>query len=123
MSTQTVAVDYDGVLHPYTEGWVGPVPADEPPMPGARLFLETLVAQGFDVVVFSTRCSRTEGLVGTIDWLQKHDLFRFVVKVTHEKPAAIAYVDDRAVAYRGDFDECLTRVDELARGRTHGAAQ
>lgn len=121
---RTVAVDFDGVLHPYTEGWVGPEPADEPPMPGAVEFLTVLVGDGFRVVVFSTRCDTEEGLEGTRRWLAKHGLDPLIDDVTCRKPAAVAYVDDRAVSYRaGNWPECLNEIDRLAGGRPHGAAQ
>lgn len=119
---KTVAVDFDGVLHPYTDGWCGYTPADEPPIPGAAEALAELCRLGFLVVVFSTRCDAPEGLDGTTTWLAKHDLLQYVVKVTHEKPAAVAYIDDRAVAFRGDWKQALVDVYEIERnGPAHGA--
>ena len=118
---KTVAVDFDGVLHPYTDGWVGSTPADEPPTPGAREFLEALAANGYVVVVFSTRCDHPEGLDGTVGWLDRHGLLHFVDRVTHEKPAAVAYVDDRAVPFAGDWEAVRAGVERLADGRSHGA--
>lgn len=124
MASARVAVDFDGTLHPYTAGWTGSVPDDEPPMPGAREFLEALVVErGYTVVVFSARADHPEGLEGIVAWLAKYELLRYVIKVTHEKPAAIAYVDDRAVSFTGDWDECLVGVDRLSQSRAHGAAQ
>ncbi len=120
---KTVAVDFDGVLHPYSAGWVGSMPADEPPMPGAREFLENLHGQGWRIVVFSTRCDHPEGLAGTFVWLDAHDLMQFIDSVTHEKPAAVAYVDDRAVPFKGDWEAVQAGIKELTRGRAHGAAQ
>lgn len=119
---KTIAVDFDGVLHPYTDGWVGPVPADEPPTEGAETFLATLVGDGFRIVVFSTRCDTEEGLAGTCAWLDKHKLTPMIHDVTCQKPAAVAYVDDRAVTFRGDWASVLNEIDVLADGRPHGAA-
>lgn len=119
---RTVAVDFDGVLHPYTKGWIGAVPDDEPPMPGAPDFLGKLVDEGYRVVVFSTRCEREDGLAGTKAWLDKWDLSRFVDDVTCQKPAAVAYVDDRAVPFVGDWSAVWDGVERLAAGRAHGAA-
>lgn len=119
---KTVAVDFDGVLHPYTEGWIGLVPADEPPMPGAVEFLTGLRERGYRMVVFSTRCNHVDGLQGTQEWLQKWGLAEFFEEVTCDKPAAVAYVDDRAVRFSGDWDSVLLDVEELAKGRAHGAA-
>lgn len=120
---RTIAFDFDGVLHPYTDGWVGSVPADEPPTPGARELLEKLRTAGFRIVVFSTRCDHGEGLNGTIDWLEKHGLLVLVDEVGCQKPAAIAYVDDRAVPFQGDWEAVEAGIARLAEGRPHGAAE
>lgn len=119
---RTVAVDFDGVLHPYTAGWVGSVPADEPPIEGAREFLIWLRDNGFEVVVFSTRADHEDGLVGILGWLHKHRLVVYVKRVTHEKVPAIAYVDDRAVPYHGDWLTVVDGVLALAKTRAHGGA-
>lgn len=119
---RTVAIDFDGVLHPYTAGWTGSVPADEGPVWGARETLVALRENGYKLVVFSTRADHHEGLIGIQEWLNKWDLFRFIDRVTHEKPAAVAYVDDRAVSYQGDWTWVLAEVERLAKGRAHGEA-
>lgn len=121
---RTVAVDFDGVLHPYTAGWTGSVPDDEPPMEGAREFLTWLREEGYRAVVFSTRCDHEEGLEGVRAWLARHELDSLVDGVTHEKPAAVAYVDDRAVPFEpgpGAWNLVCIGVRRLATGRAHGA--
>jgi len=120
---RTVAVDFDGVLHPYTEGWVGSVPADEEPVEGAREFLGRLIENGYRVVVFSARCDHEEGMAGTRAWLAKYGLMNWVDDVTCQKPAAVAYIDDRAVRFRGDWNEVAEGVAELAEGRAHRAGR
>lgn len=118
---RTVAVDFDGVLHPYSRGWVGSVPDDEPPMPGATAFLIRLKNAGYRVVVFSTRCDHDEGLAGTREWLERQGLDEFVDDVTCKKPAAVAYVDDRAVPFTGSWESVEEGIARLAAGRAHGA--
>lgn len=118
---RTIAVDFDGVLHPYTDGWQGSVPVDEPPTPGADHFLANLVANGFEAVVFSTRADHPEGLTGILDWLDKYALSQYVEDVTHTKPPAIAYVDDRAVAFTGSWPEVYQGINRLVDSRAHGA--
>lgn len=118
---RTVAIDFDGVLHPYTKGWTGSVPDDEGPIPGAAATLIALRAAGYKIIVFSTRADHHEGLVGIQEWLNKWDLFMFVSRVTHEKPPAVAYIDDRAVSFTGDWEHVLSEVERLANGRAHGA--
>lgn len=120
---QTVAVDFDGVLHPYSEGWIGFAPADEPPAAGALEFLQQLNDDGYRVVVFSTRCESDEGLDATTEWLRKHGLLHLIADVTCKKVGAVAYVDDRAVVFRGSFTDARTDVDALAKRRPSGAAR
>jgi len=110
----TVAVDFDGVLHPYTDGYTGPIPADEPPSPGAHLFLEDLTDQGYRVVVYSARAASVVGKRAIHDWLLKHGLARHVSDISSFKPVAVAYVDDRAVRFDGDFARCALEVQRLA---------
>lgn len=99
-----VCVDLNGVLDSYS-GWRGPHHFD-PPRPGARAFLEALVSRGYEVVVFTTRHPD-----GVWRWLRDFELDLFVRQVTDRKPAAYVFVDDRAVCFRGDFDDTLRAID------------
>lgn len=115
---RTIAVDFDGVLHPYTAGWCGSVPADEPPIPGAREFLHNHVQAGYRIVIFSSRVDHKEGLDGVWAWLNEHDLAQYVEEVTHTKVAAVAYVDDRAVPFAGDWQSVAAGVAHLVRTKS-----
>lgn len=128
---KTVAVDFDGTLHPYTNGWTGSEPDDEPPIPGAEAFLQELLTDGYDIAIFSCRADHQDGRIGILNWLGKHmpDVYRHLggwggktLTVTHFKPPAIAYVDDRAVPFTGSWADARAAVDQLATGRAHGAA-
>jgi hypothetical protein len=112
MSNRTVAVDFDGVIHSYTRGWTGYTPRDAPE-PGALEFVQRLLAEGFDVVVMTTRAATREGLFATRDWLVLHGFPD--LRVTDQKIPAIAYVDDRAVSYRhgASWDDVRAAVLEL----------
>lgn len=126
---KTIAVDFDGTLHPYSAGWCGSKPADEEPIEGAQEFLSDLHGAGYRVVVFSTRADHDEGRTGIIEWLAKHGLDAFVSDVSHLKVAAIAYVDDRAVPFAGgrwgllERADALAHIERLSSGRAHGAAK
>jgi hypothetical protein len=97
-------VDLNGVLDAYA-GWRDPDHWD-PPRSGARAFLEALGERGFDVVVFTTRHP-----VGVRRWLREHGLLEVVAAITRRKPPAHVFIDDRAICFRGDFDDALKQVD------------
>ena len=101
-----VCVDLNGVLDAYA-GWRGPEHWD-PPRPGAANFLQQLNDRGFRVVIHTTRWRDDAER-----WLREHDLLRFVDEVTDRKVAAHVFVDDRAVCFRGDFDQTLREIDSF----------
>lgn len=99
-----ICVDLDGVLAQYS-GWQGPDHIGDP-LPGAREFLDSLNDMGYEIVIFSTRSP-----AAVIAWVQKYDLARnYFVGARNEKLPATAYVDDRAICFRGDFSETLMQL-------------
>ena len=46
------------------------------------------------------------------EWLKKHDMAKYISKVTSEKPRAVAYIDDKSISFK-NWDECLIEVDNL----------
>lgn len=106
---KTICVDLDGVLNLY-DGWKGP--DDYPdPRPGAHEFLKSLKDQGFQVVIHTTRDEAAVRL-----WLFRFRMAHCVDQVTAIKPPAIAYIDDRAICFRGDFKSTLR---DLSKFRAH----
>ena len=99
----TVCVDLDGVLNVFDE-WVAPE-FFHAPREGAREFLRQLHEERFRVVVLTVRWHEW-----VRSWLQDHGMSEFVDDVTDRKPPAIAYVDDRAVCFQGDFAQTLRAV-------------
>lgn len=105
---KTVAIDFDGVIHRYSEGWKDGTAYDEP-MPDARASLELLLKTGYRVVIFSTRDP-----IQIQDWFNcrlpefrteiMHEHERFwnsegIIGITRHKPVAFAYIDDRAIHF------------------------
>lgn len=107
---QTVCIDFDGTLAQY-KGWTGVLPT-EPPMPGAVEAVMALIAQGYQVVVFSTRAQYVEGEAAIASWLQFYNFPP--MRITDKKIPAIAYVDDRAVEFAGDWNYVANKIKELA---------
>lgn len=69
-----IALDFDGVLHSYRNGYTGEIPLD-PPVEGAQLFCEMLLERGYEVVIFTTRAHPN---------LAKSKLNRFVELVRYD---------------------------------------
>jgi hypothetical protein len=109
--TQTVAVDFDGVIHAYSKGWHDGTIYDEP-MPGAIEGLRKL-QERYAVFVFTSRRATAD----VAAWINRHalgaveavheasgDTREFwnnqeVILVTNRKLPAVAYIDDRAVPF------------------------
>lgn len=102
---KTVAVDFDGVLNNY-EGYD---PKDlKTPREGAKEFLETLYEK-YTIIIYSTRDS-----TNIRHWLRKYHLDKYIREVTNKKPPAIAYIDDRAIRFNGNYESLLDNFTEKA---------
>lgn len=108
---KTVAVDFDGVLNNYK----GYDPDDlGTPRQGVHDFLETLDKE-YTIIIHSTRPSdKIER------WLRENHLDKYIQRVTQNKPPAVAYIDDRAVRFNGDYKDCLKRFTEKAYWQNNG---
>jgi hypothetical protein len=120
----TVAVDFDGVIHSYTSPWVDAATIPDPPVPGAISWLFRTI-QHFDVAITSTRNHQSGGIRAMRAWLKAHSDalwnepgpgYRGLEDITfpQEKPAALIYLDDRAVRFDG---ENFPEKDEIHRLR------
>ncbi len=108
---RTVAVDFDGVIHRYSKGWNDGTIYD-PPVDGALAALERLHRR-YDVVIFTTRVNPAMRGADTqmdeiVRWLERHGFRKgqHYDDITHAKPAALVYIDDRGLHFR-DWDKAL----------------
>lgn len=100
---RTICVDWNGVLDTYS-GYKGHDHCD-PPRPGAAQFLQSLRDMGYKVVVLTSRSPHDARL-----WLERHGLACYVDDVTDRKIPAVAYIDDRALPFTGDYQETLVHL-------------
>jgi hypothetical protein len=110
--SRTVCLDFDGVLHSYRSGWRGVEVIPDPPIHGTREAVARL-RQQYRVVVYSARCRTPEGRRAVEQWLARHDIQ--VDEVCDYKPPALVYVDDRAIRFRGDWEQALTEIRDFRR--------
>ena len=104
-----VGIDFDGVIHKCSKGYYDGTIYDSP-VEGAKEALSKL-AEKYTVIIYTCKARHDRGLVngrtGTDlvwEWLQKHDLAKYVCKVTAEKPRAKFYIDDKAFRFENWSD-------------------
>lgn len=108
---QTIAVDFDGVIHRYSKGWQDGTIYD-PPMPGAIGSLKVLM-ETYAVFIHTTR-----NATDVAGWLSEYGFTTVVdvdgpkhpkrefwneqgaLLVTDRKLPAVAYIDDRGIRFR-----------------------
>ena len=105
---KTVVFDFDGVIHSYKSGWKGIDVIPDPPVDGIGDTIAELRADGYEVVVVSTRCAEECGILAVKQYLDKNGIV--VDRVMKEKPPAIVYIDDRAICFDGNAKALVDKV-------------
>jgi hypothetical protein len=106
---QTIAIDFDGVIHKYSKGWNGGVIYDDPVEGAVEAYYELI--KNYNVVIFTAR----EDTDAVKKWMEKHFDFEknlghfYEPIVTNIKPPAIAYIDDRGIT----FTDWVSTLKEL----------
>ena len=105
-----LCMDFDGVIHSYTSGWLGADVIPDPPVEGALEFLEEAVKH-FEVCIFSSRSHQEGGIDAMRTWLWKQidgeeypDWF-YDIKFPKTKPPAFLSIDDRGFCFTGKFPD------------------
>ncbi len=104
---KTIAIDFDGVIHAYSQGW-GDGSCYDKPMDGAIESLKLLM-EDYCVFILSTRDENQiiawlgkyapEIAAGPIEAEEKFWNRRGILGVTNRKLPAMAYIDDRACLF------------------------
>ncbi len=96
-SKQTIAVDFDGVIHQYRGGKGLGVP-----IPGSKGGIQALQSAGIQVVVFTVR---QPSIVSS--WLKSNGFPP--LQVTNTKMPATVYLDDRGFRFTGKWSPQLVK--------------
>ncbi len=95
-----VAIDFDGVMHAYTSRWTTAAEVLDGPTPGALDAVQSYLAAGWDVIVYSVRARDGEGRAAIRRWMEKHGFPP--LQITSGKPHAKIYIDDRGYRFTGN---------------------
>ena len=110
-----LCLDFDGVLHSYSSGWLGARNIPDAPVEGSIEWLRELLhpedkfaypSPDFKVCIYSSRNKYLFGIYAMKKWLRKHGLTVSeinCISFPFFKPNAFLQIDDRAITFRGKF--------------------
>lgn len=103
-----IAIDFDHTInnnHDIEEG-----ERYSKPFTGARTILQRLKLDGHNIIIFS--CNRKKWIE---EWMNHWNLpYDYIWE--GDKPVYDALIDDRAVGFRGKWDEAYNEVQEIIKG-------
>ncbi len=111
-----ISVDFDGVIHDHKG--VGDGTVSGAIIAGAKEALQQL-SEHYRIIVFTAKAKPDRPLVngksGTElvwEWLEKHDIAKYVNSITSEKPRAVCYIDDKAIRF-DNWNQTLADFNQL----------
>jgi len=112
---KVIAVDFDGVIHGYSNGWQDGLPYDKP-VEGAKESLFKLIEQGYHVMIYTTRCNHDlldtdrDRAQDVEDYLNRYGIPFSEIYTGNGKPKFMVTIDDRAISFKGNWSEVLEQV-------------
>jgi len=114
---KNISIDFDGVIHYWNKGWYEGTCYGKP-IKGA-LEAVKLLSEKYRIIIFTAKCKPDRPLVNgktgkqlVLEWLKKYDLLDYIFEVTHEKPRAQIYIDDRGYHFT-DWKNTLNHMRNL----------
>lgn len=103
--SRTIAIDFDGVIHSFEYGYHdGTIYGT--PIEGSIESLKHL-SEKYKIIIFTAKAKADRPLIngktGTQlvwEWLEKHNIKKYISEVTAEKPRCICYIDDKAIQFQ-----------------------
>lgn len=117
MNKPILCLDFDGVIHSYTSGWIEADFIPDPPVPGAFEFIHVALDH-FDVVIYSSRSNQKGGINAMFTWMKywavrvpgwaREDANKIINHFQNRawpesKPSAFLTIDDRAITFNGKW--------------------
>lgn len=112
---KTICVDFDGVIHAYSDGFCGLENIYDGIHQGARKGLSELHSMGFKLIVMS---SRPAYLIRS--WLKNQALDVYISDVTNVKCPASFYIDDHALEFeKGNSNSWNNILEKIKLGENN----
>ena len=112
-----IGIDFDGVIHKNSKGYYDGTIYDDP-IEGTEEGLRKL-SEKYTLILYTTKAKPDRGLINgrqttelLWEWLDKHNLSKYISKVTSEKPRAVVYIDDKALRFT-EWDKCINDLENL----------
>lgn len=102
-----IVFDFDGVIHSYISGWLGPHIIPDKPVDGIKDTIDRL-KNNYEIAIQSSRCSSPEGLKAIQTYCLNNDIYYDTIWA--EKPPAVIYVDDRAICFNGNAEHLYNQI-------------
>ena len=110
-----LAIDFDGVVHTFDKGWHDGTCYGEP-IEGSLEAIKAL-SEDWNIIIFSAKVRPDRPLVNGMtgyelvdEWLEKHGVREYVSEITHEKPRAKHYIDDKAIEFTNNWEQIRERL-------------
>ena len=103
-NAKVIAIDFDKVIHKNSKGFHDGTVYDEPVV-GAKEALDFL-SNFYEIIIFTCKARPDRPLINgktgkdlIWEWLEKHELDQYIKAVTHNKPRAKFYIDDKGIRF------------------------
>jgi histidinol phosphatase-like enzyme len=110
---KVIVIDFDGTLCKFAFPEVGD------PEPGVRAALQTLKDMGYFIKIHSCRTAtywkrqnRASHILLMVNFLEKNKIpfDEIIVEDNMDKPIADFYIDDRAISYKGNWEDVVSEI-------------
>ncbi len=110
---KSICIDFDGVIHDYSRGWLG-IDVFDKVLPGASEATHRLHDAGYMIIIYTTR-NDTPALR---DFLNKNEIcFDYINENPYQpngseygKVKADMYLDDRGICFTGNWNDAIDKI-------------
>jgi len=102
-----LSIDFDGVIHPYTDGFKGKGVFDSP-LPYAVAGMKALKSLGYDLYVWTCRKD-----LNVVTQYLKENLIPFDKVTSRTKISSAIYVDDRGLRFNGSWPDLVQEIESF----------